>query len=409
MSSDGIIIIGAGHSGCKAASALRKQGWTGQITMIGKETCAPYDRPPLSKAVLLGKKAHDQCAFFPLEWYRDNGVELMLGRVVRSIDRASKAIYLDTGDARQYEKLLIATGAELNLLPVPGASLSGVEGLRTPEQAARIALQLETGRRIVIVGAGFIGLEAAAAAREMGCEVHVIEAAPKALGRSLPTVVSNDLIAFHEAKGVRFSFGATVKSIAGTERAEAVVLGDGSRIAADMVIYGIGVRPNTDIAYEAGLSVDNGVVVNPYLQTSDENIFACGDVTNYFCELFNQPLRLESWKSAEDQADVAARNMLGQQVRYAHVPWFWSNQYALTLQVAGLPTLGTRHTERVLGAGKLYLSQADDGTVVGVCALGTVRDIAMPMRTAKIYVERQGVMDSAHFADPECPLQAIAP
>lgn len=408
MSSDRIIVIGAGHSGCKAAQALRKHGWTGGITMIGKETRVPYDRPPLSKAVLLGKKSHDQCSFFPLEWYQQNAIDLQLGRTVEILDASAKTVTLDTGEVQSYHKLLIATGADLNSLPVAGAQLRGVEGLRTPEQAARIASRLHPGSRIVVVGAGFIGLEVAAAAVEKGCHVELLEAAPQALGRSLPAKISEDLISFHKSKGVQFHFGARLTSIDGKDEAEAVVLNDGARIPCDTVVYGIGVRPNTDIARNAGLTVENGIVVNEFLQTSRLDIYACGDVTSYFCSLFNKALRLESWKNAEEQADTVARNMVGQHVSYAHVPWFWSNQFDLTLQVSGLPSLGTRHAERTIGASKLYLSTDDTGVAVGISALGSVREIAMPMKVAKAYVEGRLQIDLERFSDPSIPLHALA-
>lgn len=407
MSADRIVVIGAGHSGCKAAHALRKHGWTGDIVMYGKEARVPYDRPPLSKAVLLGKKSHEQCAFFPAEWYRDNEIDLVLAHTVRGIDAAGKTVRREDGTVQPFGKLLIATGAELNVLPIPGATLPGVEGLRTPEQAARIAACFAPGRRIAIVGAGFIGLEVAAAAMERGCDVEVIEAAPHALGRSLPAAVSGSLIAVHEDKGVRFRFGASVESIEGRDRAEALLLADGSRIPCDTVIYGIGVRPNVDLARDAGLAVDNGIVVDSHLQTSAEDIYACGDVTNFFCGLYNRSIRLESWKNAEEQAVVAARNMIGERIAYEQVPWFWSNQYDLTLQVSGLPALGTRHAERPIGSGRLYLSQDDDGVTVGVCALGSVRDIAMPMRTAKAFVEGRHRTDLQRFADASQPLEAL--
>ncbi|MDT6963175.1 FAD-dependent oxidoreductase [Cupriavidus sp. SZY C1] len=408
MSSDRIIVMGAGHSGCKAAQALRKHGWTGGITMVGKEGRVPYDRPPLSKAVLLGKKSHDACAFFPMDWYEQNGIDLRLGRTVQRIDPSARTVTLDGGDTLGYQKLLIATGADLIALPIPGADLPGVEGLRTPEQAARIAASLQAGNRVVVIGAGFIGLEVAAAAVEKGCQVELLEAAPHALGRSLPAPVSDALIAFHRQKGVQIRFGARVAAIEGQARAETVVLADGTRIACDVIVYGIGVRPNTAVAEAAGLTVDNGIVVDAHLQTSAPDIYACGDVTRYFCDLFHQPLRLESWKSAEEQADAVARSMVGQPVRYGHVPWFWSNQFDLTLQVSGLPVLGTRHVERAIGDSRLYLSTDDGGTTVGVSALGAVREIAMPMRVAKAFVEGRQQIDPARFADASVPLQALA-
>ncbi|MEI5996322.1 FAD-dependent oxidoreductase [Paraburkholderia bengalensis] len=381
------VIVGAGHSGGKAAQALRKRGWTGPITLVGDESQPPYDRPPLSKAVLLGKKSVGSCLFRPDEWYREQSIDLILERKVTAIDRQRKCIVLDDEQCISYDCLLIATGAEPNPLPIPGANLPGVSAFRTADDATRVSSYLNPGTQVVIVGAGFIGLEVAAAAVEKGCVVTVLEMASAPLGRVLPKIVASALTEIHSQRGVMFRFGVSVAEIEGIERVEAVRLATGERVSCDHVVYGVGARPRTFLAEEAGLHVSNGIRVDSSLRTTDPDIYACGDVCSYYSARYKQDLRLESWKNAEDQADLAARSMLGHETSYDELPWFWSNQYEVALQVAGLPTLGSITISRPAGRGVLFFSLDESGVLMGVCGLGPIPDIAVPVRLLKAWID----------------------
>lgn len=378
-----IVIVGAGHSGARAAAALRKHGWTGGISLIGAEHCLPYDRPPLSKAVLLGKKTGEQCAFYAESWYAENDINLLLAQSVDRIDRHSGRVVLEGGRDLAYHRLLLATGSSINPLTVSGSDLNGVLPLRTPQHAHGIAESLQSGGRLVVIGAGVIGLEVAAAALERGCTVTVLERAPQAMGRSVPAIVSEAVVAEHQRRGVDVRFGVEVAALEGTARVQTVRLATGEILACDIVVYGLGVRPNVDLAAAAGLSIDNGIRTNQYLCTDDERIFACGDVCCYDSQLYGRAIRVENWRNAEDQADSAARNMLGQQLAFDAVPWFWSNQYDFALQVAGLPSLGTETKVETIGRSQLFLSSDAEGVLRGVSAIGSVRDIAAPIKELK--------------------------
>lgn len=407
MKEESIVIVGAGHSGAKAAAALRKHGWAGSISLVGDEVYVPYDRPPLSKAVLLGKKTSDQCAFFPADWYCDNGVDLRLGEPVVSIDRDHQRVLFRDGRYLSYDRLLLATGSALNPLLLPGADLDAVWPLRMPHHADSVARSLRSGQRLVVIGAGVIGLEVAAAAVELGCTVHVLEVAPLAMGRSLPEAVSTALIAEHRRRGVDIRFGVRVAALEGDKTVSRVRLESGETLACDVVVYGVGVRPRTELAEAADLQVDDGVRTNSLLQTDDSRIFACGDVCRYQSQLFGRELRLENWRNAEDQADTAARNMLGQKKIFDEVPWFWSSQYDFTLQVAGLPSLAEITVARTLGSSRLFLSVDANGLLRGASGLGLVREVATPIRKLKAAIAAGRFIDRASIENPAISVEAM--
>lgn len=407
MTLEPMIIVGAGHSGAKAAAALRKHGWAGPVTIIGDETHVPYDRPPLSKAVLLGKKTSEQCAFFAASWFDENQIELLLDATVEAIERQNKQVVLSDGRKLAYGRLLLATGSSINPLNVPGAELNGVWPLRTPQHADAIARAIHSGQTLVVIGAGVIGLEVAAAASELGCAVHVLEVAPHAMGRSLPVAVSSALVDEHRRRGVDARFGVRVAGLEGDATVSAVRLESGERIPCDLVVFGVGVTPRAELAGAAGLSVGNGVVTNPYLQTQDPDIFACGDVCRYESRLFDSALRLENWRNAEDQADTAARNMLGQQKTFDEVPWFWSNQYDFALQVAGLPTLAEITLPMTSGAAQVFLSVTADGVLRGASAIGPVRDVATAIRKLKAAIASKHRVDATAIGDTALTLDGI--
>lgn len=374
-----VVIVGAGHSGIRTAAALRKHGWSGNIDIFGNEGEIPYDRPPLSKAVLLGTKSVEACRFFPADWYENNNIALHPGEPVVDINRAKCEVVLTQGKTVSYNTLILATGSSPNPLSLPGAELENVWPLRTLSHARAVAACLQAGKRIVIIGAGIIGLEVAAAAITKGCSVQVLERGPQAMSRSLPSLVSAALITEHMKKGVRFYFNTQVAQLEGEVSVDSIRLTTGEILPCDVVIYGLGVTPNTGLASKAGLPVDNGIRTNIHLQTPDPHIFACGDVCCYDSERYGQPLRTENWRNAEEQADVVARNVLDQQVPFDAVPWFWSNQYDFTLQVTGLPAAGVEIDERPVGNSRLFYSYNKHG-LCGVSGLGSVRDIASPIR-----------------------------
>lgn len=330
------VIIGAGQAGAQAAQSLRQAGFPGRIILIGDEPVLPYQRPPLSKAYLQGALGAERLLLRPAAFYEKESIEARLGLRALSIDRRSARIDIGDGAPIAYDRLLIATGAPPRRLTCPGADLAGVHYLRSIADSDTLRPRLVPGARIVIVGAGYIGLEVAASARKAGCSVIVLEA----LDRVLARVAGPELSAFYERlhrdAGVDLRLGARVAAFEGDGAVEAVQLGDGSRIPCDAVVIGIGAEPATELARAAGLTLSNGIVVDEQARTSDAAIFAAGDATNFPSPLYGRRMRLESVPNAIEQAKVAGAGMAGQHAVYDAVPWFWSDQYDAKLQTAGL-------------------------------------------------------------------------
>lgn len=338
MASDAhMVIVGAGLAGARASAELREAGFDGRITLIANEPHAPYDRPPLSKAVLLKAKAPGDCALFGDTFFADRAIDLKLAASVVEIDRAGRAVLLDNGECIGYSRLLLAIGASPRTLSLPGSELPGVLTLRTVDDARALAARLHHGQHVAIVGGGFIGLEVAASAVAAGCRVTVIEAGERLLMRAVPPEIAARIEARHRDAGVQFRFGAQLTAVAGAGAAEEVCLADGEAIRCDTVVVGIGAAPHMALAQAAGLEVADGIVVDDRLCTSDPDIFAAGDACSFPHALYGRRVRLECWKNADDQGRHAARNMLGEDRRYREVPWFWSDQYELSIQIAGLP------------------------------------------------------------------------
>jgi len=341
MTSDSsIVIVGAGLAGAEAAFALREYGHTGRIVVIGKETWPPYERPPLSKSYLKGDLARDRLWLRPAQLYAEQNIELLLGTEVTAIDRAQRCVHLDTGAVLGYDKLLLATGGEARRLAIPGSELDGVCELKTLDDADRLRAHLVEGRSIVIIGGGYVGMEFAATARQAGCEVTVLETQAMVLSRSLSGVVARHLQTEHEKRGVRVLTRSSVTRIEGDGHVSAVVLADGLRLPADMVLVSVGNLASDGLARADGVHVDRGIVVDREGRTSDPQVFAAGDCTVSCCEGFDTPLRLESVQHATLQAKRAAAAMLGQPPGRDEVPWFWSDQFDIKLQMAGLPLPG---------------------------------------------------------------------
>ena len=335
------IIIGAGHAGGELAIALRNEGWEGRILLLGEEAHLPYHRPPLSKAYLAGSVEKSSLSIRPQMAYDKANVEFIGGVRVSRIDRANQRLELADGSQLAYDKLAIATGGRPRPLSVPNAAVAercaNFHYLRTLDDVEQIRAQLAPGKRLAIVGGGYIGLEVAASAIAQGLQVTVLEALPRVLQR----VTAAELSAYYERKhreaGVDIRTGVQVADLEVTgDTVTAVLCADGSRLAADLVVVGIGLLANTELAAEAGLQVDNGILVDEHAQTSDPHIYAAGDCTNHPNALLGRRLRLESVPNALEQSRVAAANMAGKAKTYASVPWFWSDQYELKLKMVGL-------------------------------------------------------------------------
>ena len=335
------IIIGAGHAGGELAIALRNEGWEGRILLLGEEAHLPYHRPPLSKAYLAGSVEKSSLSIRPQMAYDKANVEFIGGVRVSRIDRANQRLELADGSQLAYDRLAIATGGRPRPLSVPNAAVAercaNFHYLRSLDDVEQIRAQLAPGKRLAIVGGGYIGLEVAASAIAQGLQVTVLEALPRVLQR----VTAAELSAYYERKhreaGVDIRTGVQVADLEVTgDTVSAVLCADGSRLAADLVVVGIGLLANTELAAEAGLQVDNGILVDEHAQTSDPHIYAAGDCTNHPNALLGRRLRLESVPNALEQSRVAAANMAGKAKTYASVPWFWSDQYELKLKMVGL-------------------------------------------------------------------------
>ncbi len=337
MSRRSIVIVGAGHAGVQAAVSLREEGGADEIVLLSDEGDLPYQRPPLSKAFLKGDM---DLAGLPLRaeaFYRDHNIDLRLGERALRIDLHSRRVELSSGGAATFDHLILATGARPRPLEVPGVDLGGVLGLRNIVDAQAIRERLGPGRRVVVIGAGFIGLEIAATALALGGEVTIVEIAERPLGRAVAPLTSSFFLEAHEAFGARFRFGVGVAAIEGSSgKAEAVVLSSGERVRADVVIVGVGVFAEDRLAREAGLVCANGVVVDKWLASSDPAVSAIGDCAQFPHASLGVPLRLESVQNATDQARCVARRLTGKPEPYASLPWFWSDQGDLKLQIAGL-------------------------------------------------------------------------
>lgn len=331
------VIVGASHAGAQLCARLRQEGWAGEIVLIGDEPYLPYQRPPMSKTYLAaGTEIKDLLIRGP-EFYDKQAITIRHARV-ESIDRVGRHVVLGDGEAIGYDKLALCLGARPRRLLVPGAELDGVHYLRTAGDVEAIRSAVAGRRRAVIIGGGYIGLETAASLRGLGLDVTVLEAADRLLQRVTAPEVSDFYLRIHEAEGVRVRTRAAVAALDGVGRVSAVRLADGEELAADVVIVGIGVEPNVELAQAAGITVRDGVVIDANGRTSDPDIVAAGDCANYHDPRFGRRVRLESVSSAGEQAKVAAATLCGRPEEISALPWFWSDQYDLKLQIAGLNT-----------------------------------------------------------------------
>jgi 3-phenylpropionate/trans-cinnamate dioxygenase ferredoxin reductase subunit len=402
------VIIGASLAGAKAAEGLREAGYTGAITLIGDEAEPPYERPPLSKQYLMGSQERGKMFVHAPEWYAEQDIELVLGNAADSIDPERRTVTLADGRSLGYEKLLLTTGATPRRLTVPGADLDGVHYLRRVEDCERIKELFRTVSRIVLVGGGWIGLEVAAAAREAGVEATVAEMDELPLGRVLGPEIAQVFADLHREHGVDLRTGVQVSEILERGgRAAGVKLADGTIVEADAVIAGIGAVPNTELAAAAGLTVDNGVLVNESLRTSDPHIYAAGDVANAFHPLLGKHIRVEHWDNARRQPKTAAKAMLGEQVVYDHIPYFFTDQYDLGMEYSGHIEPGGYDEVVVRGdlATRKFLAfwLADGRVKAGMNV--NIWDVNKQIQRL---VRSGEAVDGSKLADPDTPLDTLA-
>lgn len=402
---DDIIIIGAGQAGTQAAVSLRQQGFAGTITMIGDEIHQPYQRPPLSKKFLAGELPAERLALKAPNFYVDKQIELVTGRRAVAIQRDVRRVILDDERVLSYDKLLLALGSRVREIPVAGASLTSIHYLRTIDDVIGIQTKFNAGQRLVIVGGGYIGLEVAAVAKQHGLDVVVVETMPRLMARVVAPEVSEFYARIHREAGVEIHCDTSVTAFEGTDRVSYVVTADARRIPCDLVVVGIGIVPETTLAEAALIACDDGVLVDEYAQTNDADVFAAGDCTRHPSKLSVGLLRLESVANAIEQAKIAALGMLGEPEAYDQVPWFWSDQYDIKLQIAGL----AQDYDSVVLRGEpdsnnfavFYLRE---GRLIAVDAINRPREFMQ----GKKLVPKAPIIPASELADDNTPFADIA-
>jgi 3-phenylpropionate/trans-cinnamate dioxygenase ferredoxin reductase component len=399
------VVVGASHAGAQLASGLRRHGWEGRIVLIGDEACLPYHRPPLSKTYLSGAKGQHEILLRPQAAYQKLDVHLTLGVRVESIDRVHKTVALDNGESLRYDKLALTVGARPRRLPLPGAERAGVYYLRSLEDADQIRRHLGQHKRAVIIGGGYIGLEAAAALHGAGMAVTVLEALPRVLQRVTAPQISAFYERVHAEAGVHIVTAAGVEAIEGGAQAQAVRCANGAVYDADVVILGCGIVPNTELAAAAGLPVNDGIVVDEYARTADPDIVAAGDCSYHYSAIYDRHLRLESVQNATEQAGVAAATLCGKPTAYAALPWFWSDQYDLKLQIAGLSQGYDDVVVRgdLAGGRSFALYYLRAGRLLAVDAVNRPQDFMLGKRAIVAGVS----LDRAALADEAMPLKML--
>ena len=394
------VVVGAGLAGAKAVETLRGEGFSGPVTLIGSETERPYERPPLSKGLLLGTAKRESAFVHPAGWYAENDVDLRLGTTATGLDPGRKVVRLSGGEEISYERLLLATGATPRPLSVPGGERALT--LRTLADSQRISDAVTEATRLVVVGAGWIGLEVAAAARSRGATVTVVGTSAVPLGRILGDEIATVFADLHRSHGVTFHLGTSAVSVS----ADAVRLADGTEIPADVVVAGIGVTPNVALAADAGLAVGDGVLVDHRLATSDPDIFAAGDLAGVDHPLLKARIRVEHWANALNGGPVAAKAMLGQDVSYDRLPYFYTDQFDLGMEYVGWLPPGTPGEVVVRGdlsTREFIAFWLLDGRVAAGMNVN-IWDVNDQIRD----VIRSGtVVDRARLADPEVPLPSL--
>jgi len=400
-----IVIVGAGQAGGWAAQTLRKEGFTGRVVLIGDEAHPPHERPPLSKAVLSGEALPESTRLMKPEAFDALALDWKPGAQVSRIDRAAKQALLADGTAMAYDKLILCTGGRARRISLPGADTVVLHTLRTIEDALALAPAFAPGRSVVVIGGGWIGLEVAATARLRGAEVVVVETQSRLCERTVPAEISEHLLALHSAQGTRVLLGTGISGFAKHADGRSVVqLADGRGLTCDAIVLGIGLVPNDALAQDAGLDCDGGVLVNARCQTSDPDILAAGDVAVAANPWAGRRLRLESWQNAQEQGIAAARSALGLTVDYQPLPWFWSDQYGMNLQIYGVPMPTHRVVRRGDPAtGSFMLFYLADDVIQAAIGPNAARDL----RFAKRLIEQRKPVDVERLADPNIPMSKL--
>jgi 3-phenylpropionate/trans-cinnamate dioxygenase ferredoxin reductase component len=402
-----ILIVGAGHCGGRVVQHLREYGFQGHIDLVGNESSAPYERPPLSKDVLTGTRLLDEIDLMPAHTMVSLKISRHIASVL-SINTELNTALLSNGNTLTYDALLLANGGIPRRLNIPGEDLPGVMVLRTKDDALRLSRYLTGGQRIVIIGGGFIGLEVAASAHKLGCKVTLIEGAPHLMGRAVPRLVADRAKAVHLGKGVDLRLGVSPLQIVTDKTHLMVALSNGSMVSADAIVVGIGIVPCVEIARAAGIATARGILVNAQLRTNAANIYAAGDIAEFPSPVSGQLVRQETWQNAESQARIAARNLLGHNVDFDASSWFWSDQYEYQLQVSGEPAAGVGTAVREQEDGDLIVFYLDsDNRVVGMCGWGLTSRILKDLKIARTLVERGVISTSEVLSGKQTKLKTL--
>ena len=399
------VIVGASLTGAKAAETLREEGFDGQIVLVGAEEERPYERPPLSKDYLRGEVGREKVYVHDAGFYAEHDIELRLGCSALSVDASSQELALSDGERLRYDRLLLATGAEPRRLSIPGADLDDVLYLRSVQDSDALRERLDRGGAMVVIGAGWIGAEVAASARQRGLDVTVVEPASVPLERVLGAEAGAVYRDIHTDHGVRMLLGTGVEAFEGDRAVERVRTSDGRGLDCDLVVVGIGVEPRSGLAERAGIEVENGILVDEHLQTSVPGIFAAGDVANSHHPFYDEPIRVEHWANALNQGPAAARNMLGQATTYERLPYFFSDQYEVGMEYTGFARSWDRVVFRGDPASREFVTfwLVGDRVVAGMNV--NVWNVTDPIR--RLIGERAGV-DDRLLADPDVPLEQLA-
>lgn len=391
-----LVIIGAGQSAIQCINSLKKEGYAGSITMIGEEEHLPYQRPPLSKGFLEDSVNKERLYFKKLDFFTENKIQLKLGTSANKVDLENKLVFLSDDTHLSFDKLVFATGSRVRKLDFPGSNLSSIHYLRGLDDAESIKNDLERSKEVVVIGAGYIGLEVAAIAAKKNVTVSVIEMADRVMNRTVDPQISDYYLKLHQNNGVKFIFNNSLEEIKGSKKVESVLCSDGSEIKADMVIIGAGIIPNVELADQAGVFCDNGILVDEFGQTNYKNVYACGDCTSHPNKLLNKQLRLESVHNAMEQSKTVAFSVLAKPLEYNQVPWFWSDQYDHKLQIVGL---SGEHDNVVMRGNtkdqKFMLFYTKDNQLIAVDAVNSPKEflICRKLVANKVKIKSEMISD----------------